>query len=790
MTREEEKTKKMLTEHIVRCRSQQNAKDFIQLNRESFRLYGKSVEELVACSDKKRVHEVILLEDESAADRFEGDAVVLKDVFASSENVFWDGNNIAFKTDGGILLSANQFAYIEEKGPLPQYRYFAKSNNKDEPLLKIWKTLYRKAGEARRDKAKDTLYLCIGTVKWQEEGNSLAQAVETYVSPLLLCQITEVNNSKDFPRFTISADNVKTNSLLERRLKENKKNIYEGIGSEELPFGKRVLHVLEKIEKNAEAYPDVEISVNDLNICNLDSTYETICQHIENNIDELSKSPMLQVLAGAIKYEELPIAKIPSYPVYPLPTDDSQRAVIQSVLDGNSVNISAAAGTGKSHLMVLLAACLLVAGKNLCVMSEKQAANEVFLKYAEGIGIAKYCLEINNKMTVSQIVDQLERISITARVYLDAIKARNLLIEIDDIEKWFENYNSAVYDEIKGVEMTLYKLIGEAIERDEVKDNGMLDVEAKRYRNVCVKLNELQQTIDNVFTPEEFADYIEMGTSGEEESDELLTNSIDELDRLGVDIESFVKNNGIPASDVAAVAQANIARKLACAVIKERNLANCGNITLRANYAKLTEAYAKLQSLYMGYICQQISERIVNAVSEERETIALLQRIKTSRITVKNFFKNYGKSVMKLCPVIVTTPSAAVTYMTEEMNTFDALLIDEASQVPIISVLPFLKGNRQLVAFGDNNQLDITKFFTSGIGDGYDENGEFDLSSTDQSILHIVEGKIPSDRLRYHYRSKTQHLVTVSNALCYSGMLNITPDVYTGWDKLPEWATS
>lgn len=780
-----EQVKPELERIVMQCRRQQRASDFIQLNKNTIRLFGKNAVAILA-TDKAKTHEIIPLEDEQSVQRYSGEAVTEADVFQSGENAVWDGDTIMFRAADGVLVSANQYDYIKKYG-LPPYHYFAKSNNKDLPLMRVWKDISRKASEARKDKSKEILYLTLGSVTWTMVKATATEPAQRVKSPLILCQITEAKNSKDRPRFSIVAETVKVNSILARELGQRDIDLFQDVKTDNISFGDEAFAVLKAIEQNAQYCHDIEVNIDDFNLCLLDSTNETLCQLIEKDIDKLAASELIQVLMGKKEYEEIPVRKVADYPIYPLPTDDSQRVVIDNVLAGHSINISAAAGTGKSHLMVLLAANLIIAGRKLCVVSEKRAANEVFLKYAESIGLKQFCLEINPKMTVPQIVDQLDRIRNTAQVYVDPVNARNLLYETADIEKAFADYNDAVYSTIPGLDLSLYDLIGEALSGEECADVSSLNIDISKYRAVYRKLDALQADFDSTISKEDFDRFIAEGTTGDEEADELLGENIESLRQNGVDIIAFIKNNKIAGDRVSVVAKANLARILANRLISEKKIERAGNLVLRSRYTKLTENYAKLQSLYKDFMRQQVSAYIVKSVAEATDLIALLERIKTSRMSVKNLFKKHGAAILKLCPIIVTTPSAAINFLTEEISDFDAVLIDEASQVPIANVLPFLKGSPQLVVFGDNNQLDITSVGKANVEDGYDENGEFDLSRTDKSILHLVQGKgIPSKRLLYHYRSKTQQLFNPSNLLCYNGSINLTPDVYTSWEKLPK----
>ena len=774
------KAKELLQNTVVKARNQQKAGGFIDLPKQSIRLFGKSLNELVQ-TDKSKVHEVVMIEDENLVVHYDGESVTAADVFSSSQDLSWNGDDIRFMLND-IALSANQYDYIKTHGSLPKYSFFARTNDGDTEVKHIWRIVRKKSNDNRMDSGKETLYLTIGSITWtQNDGNT----TKLSKSPLLLCQIKATNNSKDCPRFTISSDKVKLNALLVRELKANGIDLFNDLTIESIPFGTQIFDYIDNVKNNADSY-NVKVDADDFDICILDSTNESICQYIERNMDNLVEAPLIKVLAGDMKYDELEHTSIAPFAVYPLLADDSQREVIKMVLNGHSLNVSAAAGTGKSQTMGNIVANFAINGKKALVMSEKKAANEVLVKYLSKIGLDKVCLILDNNMTLAQLIDQLVKIKSIERVYVDSIKGRDLLSDIAEVENYINHYNNALFKGIAACDMRLYDLIGDCIQYRKVDDTSMLNVEISKYRMVCRKLNELQSTIDTLISEETFQSYVESGTTGDEDMDYILNNNLSEIASCGVDIISFAVTNKISVKDIVVAAKANIARLISTEIIKQENIADCGNMQLRLKYTKLTEDYAKLRSLYVAYINQEISKLIVSAIKEDEILFPNLDRINTSRMTLTDFFKNYGKALVKVCPIVITTPSVAVNYITNDMNTFDALLIDEASQVPIISVLPFLIGNRSLVAFGDNMQLDITSFFLRDNETGYNDNGEFDIRLTDKSILHLVQGKgIPSARLEYHYRSKTSTLMTVSNLFCYNSALNVAPDVYNGISNLP-----
>jgi len=168
--------------HVGRTRAQQRAGEFFNRSKNSVSVSGKDVNVIASCSDKNKLHEIILIEDENA-ERFPGDAVTASDVFVSSENVVWN-DTIKFETADGILVSVDQYDYITKYAPLPQYSYFGKTNNKDSTLMKTWRELSRKSSEASKDKSKDILYLTLGSITWTKEEATQAKPAERVTSSL------------------------------------------------------------------------------------------------------------------------------------------------------------------------------------------------------------------------------------------------------------------------------------------------------------------------------------------------------------------------------------------------------------------------------------------------------------------------------------------------------------------------------------------------------------------------------------------------------------------------------
>jgi len=119
-------------------------------------------------------------------------------------------------------------------------------------------------------------------------------------------------------------------------------------------------------------------------------------------------------------------------------------------------------------------------------------------------------------------------------------------------------------------------------------------------------------------------------------------------------------------------------------------------------------------------------------------------------------------------------PDVGAKVPAPESIDFDLVVFDEASQVrPVDAFGSILRGD-QTVVVGDNKQLPPTSFFDSAIETGGDD---FEQQASDQeSILDLFRSRgAPEQMLQFHYRSRHESLIAVSNKEFYDNNLNVFP---------------
>lgn len=145
-----------------------------------------------------------------------------------------------------------------------------------------------------------------------------------------------------------------------------------------------------------------------------------------------------------------------------------------------------------------------------------------------------------------------------------------------------------------------------------------------------------------------------------------------------------------------------------------------------------------------------------------------------------------GPVILDLKPVWLMSPLSVSDTLPLDARQFDVTVFDEASQIRLEDAVPCLFRSGQVVVVGDQMQLPPTSFFSASSPEEevftVEEDGEvveYDLDS--DSLLHHAEKSLPSTMLGWHYRSRSESLISFSNAAFYgNGLLTVPERVANG----------
>jgi predicted DNA-binding WGR domain protein/DNA polymerase III delta prime subunit len=144
--------------------------------------------------------------------------------------------------------------------------------------------------------------------------------------------------------------------------------------------------------------------------------------------------------------------------------------------------------------------------------------------------------------------------------------------------------------------------------------------------------------------------------------------------------------------------------------------------------------------------------------------------------------KESGLVLKDLKSVWLMSPLSVSDSLPVDINFFDVVIFDEASQITLEEGIPALYRAKQTIIVGDDKQMPPTNFFTVRTEDPDDlevyipEEDDELLSNDADSLLIQGARKLNNVMLGWHYRSRFETLISFSNHAFYEAGLFTIPD--------------
>lgn len=140
-------------------------------------------------------------------------------------------------------------------------------------------------------------------------------------------------------------------------------------------------------------------------------------------------------------------------------------------------------------------------------------------------------------------------------------------------------------------------------------------------------------------------------------------------------------------------------------------------------------------------------------------------------MSLRTLFSKIPGILPRISPCMLMSPLSVSQYLTAQAGMFDIVIFDEASQMQTCEAISSIGRGQSLVVAGDPKQLPPTTFF---------ETLTFDMDNADKEDLESVledciSLSVPSNTLRWHYRSRHESLIAFSNAKYYDNSLLTFP---------------
>lgn len=148
---------------------------------------------------------------------------------------------------------------------------------------------------------------------------------------------------------------------------------------------------------------------------------------------------------------------------------------------------------------------------------------------------------------------------------------------------------------------------------------------------------------------------------------------------------------------------------------------------------------------------------------------------KRKQKSIRSLFAETGELVQRIKPCFLMSPLSVSTFLAPDSVHFDVVVFDEASQIFPQDAIGAIYRAKQLIVVGDSKQMPPSNFFNASIEaeDSDEETGDV----TDfESILDLcIAASLQQIRLRWHYRSRYEQLITFSNKNFYDNDLVTFP---------------
>ncbi|WP_152082941.1 DUF3320 domain-containing protein [Enterobacter oligotrophicus] len=154
---------------------------------------------------------------------------------------------------------------------------------------------------------------------------------------------------------------------------------------------------------------------------------------------------------------------------------------------------------------------------------------------------------------------------------------------------------------------------------------------------------------------------------------------------------------------------------------------------------------------------------------------------KRGHMPIRQLMLKAGPAIQAIKPVMMMSPLSVAQFLIPGKQKFDLLVMDEASQIQPVDAIGAIARCEQVVVVGDERQLPPTSFFSRMTEASNDDGDEDSTQVADiESILGLFVARgLPQRMLRWHYRSRHQSLIAVSNSQFYENKLFIVPSPFT-----------
>ena len=203
-----------------------------------------------------------------------------------------------------------------------------------------------------------------------------------------------------------------------------------------------------------------------------------------------------------------------------------------------------------------------------------------------------------------------------------------------------------------------------------------------------------------------------------------------------------------------------------------------------AEFRTLDQAVlAENRDALVGRLRDAVQARLREPAAKEAMPFLQTQMARERRhAPLRRTLQQSGAAIRAIKPCFMMSPLTVAQLLDGGNPSFDVVIFDEASQLPSEDAVGAIVRGRRLVVVGDPKQLPPTNFFSVMSGQApaeLAEDGTPVVEDSESVLEEFMGAGVPKTRLRWHYRSTHESLITFSNVSFYEADLHTFPSVET-----------
>ena len=211
----------------------------------------------------------------------------------------------------------------------------------------------------------------------------------------------------------------------------------------------------------------------------------------------------------------------------------------------------------------------------------------------------------------------------------------------------------------------------------------------------------------------------------------------------------------------------------------ERAYANSPNLQkfdhIKQNH--MIQKFRTLDQASLVHAQENLAKKIwqrMPSINQPGEMDVIRKEINKKRklLPIRRLIEQAGTAIQHIKPVFMMSPMSIANFLPPGRLEFDVVIFDEASQVKAVDAFGAILRGKQVIVVGDTRQMPPTDFFSRDIEFDDEDNSTADI----ESILSLFKAKGAIERyLSWHYRSRHESLIAVSNVEFYDRKLTVFP---------------